>query len=317
MVSPPLPRMIMSWFYVIVFYSIRILSFFNYNNPILFWILIELNLLSFSLILLLDKRFSLKKDRLNYLVFYFLIQSRASILFLSNFCFGEWGSIFNVDMIFLISMILKIGLFPLFFWVYRIRGSLRFTGLFLLLTSQKIPLLLGLFSCRSTITFYILSFSLFSGSLILFFRVDFVSMLISSSISYRFIMYLLFCYSPLLFITFFFIYRGFVFLSLSSFFERSLVSHKFLFIFFSFFIGLPPLRLFFYKYIFSCELTLLTGSSEMLMFWAFRLVSLVGYLKFFYFSFYERVPLYLKNEFCFKTRFLIYSVFSFFLLFLC
>lgn len=283
----------------------------------LFWVIMELNLLSFSLVLLVDKTFSSKQDRLNYLVFYFLIQSRASILFLSNFCFRDWGSIFNVDNIFLLSLVLKIGLFPLFFWVFRIREALRFLGLFLLLTFQKVPLLIGLFCCDSPILFYVLLLSLISGSLILFFSPRFISIILRSSISYRFIIFLLFIYSFKFFIFFFLTYRFFVFIALNFFFEKDFLSDRVLFLVFSFFMGLPPLSLFFFKYLFRFEIVSLFGYSELLLFWACRLLRLVGYLKFFYYSFYERSYLYFKGSPLSKTGYLIYFILLSLISFLC
>lgn len=317
MVSPPPPGMIISWSFILTFYFVSLFLFFNYNNPLIFWVLMEINLLSFSLIFLLDKEFSSKQDRLNYLVFYFLIQSRASILFLSNFFFRDWGSIFNADHIFLFSIILKIGLFPLFFWVFNISFRLSFIRFFFLFTTQKVPLFLGLFCSGSSLLFLFLLISFFWGRITLLYRKNFIFLIISSSISYRFILFLFFRYSLSLFLRFFLLYRFFLALAIIPFFKGLVSNEKFLLLVYSFFMGLPPLSLFFFKFLFSSELVGSFGFSEMLIFWLLSLAGLVGYLKFFYRSFYEDFSLYTINEFRFKKISFILIVSSFFLVFLC
>lgn len=299
-----------SWFYVFIFYFFRLNLFLNANCPILFWVMIEINLISFCLIILIEKSIYVKMDSTNYIIYYFIVQSRASILFLSNYSFLDWGSIFNREHIFLVSMILKIGLFPLFFWIFTLRRRLSFIRLLILLTFQKIPLFSIIYNLNSHRLELILFFSFIRGRLILLYRNNFLFICISSSISYSFILYFFFFFSFKFFLGFFLLYRLFLGSMLMLLRLDSPLNRQLLFWCFCFFLGLPPMGLFFFKLLFAQEIYFLFGRLEVLSFWAFTFLGLMGYLKFFYYSFYRLEILHYKNTYPLKrTLFLLFSFF--------
>lgn len=301
--------MTIPWFYCLIFYFFRLNLFFNSSCPILFWVLIEINLISFSLIILIDKNVLTKVDSLNFILYYFIVQSRASILFLRNFSFSDWGGIFNNEHIFLISLILKVGLFPLFFWVFTMGFNLGLMRVFLLLSFQKIPLFSALYSFNSPILETLLFLSFFVGRLILLFRERFLVICISSSISYTLILYFFFFISYKLFLGFFLLYRAFLGLALSVYFKGFSLSPHLLFWVFCFFLGLPPLGLFFFKLVLSEEFLLFFGPLELIIFWVGTIIGLVGYLKFFYYSFYRESFLYKIPSILSKNLVLIFRIF--------
>lgn len=306
----------MSWFYVFTFYFFGLNLFLNSRCPILFWVMIEINLISFCLIMLLEKGTLLKMGSSNFVLYYFVIQSSSSILFLRNFSFLDWGSIFNIEHIFLVSIILKIGLFPLFFWVFTLRGRMGLIRLFILLTFQKIPLFPALFILNSFRLELILFFSFLRGSILLLFRKNFLFICISSSITYRLILYFFFVFSFKLFLGFFFLYRLFLRILLRLLKNGEPLNLSLLFWCFCFFLGLPPIGLFFFKLVLSQELFHYFGSLEVISFWLFTFLGLVGYLKFFYSSFYRVDLLYHKIIYSVKrSLFLLFSFFFSIILF--
>lgn len=56
-----------------------------------------------------------KQEIFDLVLFYFLIQSIASIFLLRDFFFSEDFFIFNSDLIFLVSILIKLGIFPFFY----------------------------------------------------------------------------------------------------------------------------------------------------------------------------------------------------------
>jgi hypothetical protein len=185
-------------------------------------------------------------------------------------------------------------LFPVFFWIFTMVEILHLIPLTILLSLQKIPLLCGLYSSNSSYFLIFLFSSFILGSLILFFSSNLIFMFLSSSISYSFIMFFLYTLRVKTFLVFFSIYSIFLFLCLSLLFNYTQDKNS---LFFSvscymFFLGLPPLGLFFYKFIFSGLIYTRLGLLELFLFWSFSFLSLVGYVKFFYNSFFHLLPLY-------------------------
>nr|UNO54456.1 NADH dehydrogenase subunit 2 [Rhipicephalus haemaphysaloides] len=115
-----------------------ILMSLSSNSWFIFWLMMEINMMSFIPII---NNFKLKNY--NAMISYFIIQSfSSSLFFISSFQYD----LLNSNMFFIlinISILIKLGMIPFHFWLMMISESLSFYSLFILLTIQKIiPLLI-------------------------------------------------------------------------------------------------------------------------------------------------------------------------------
>lgn len=117
---------------------ITILVSLSSNLWFIFWLIIEINIMSFIPVI---NDFKLK----NYsaIITYFIIQSfSSSLFFISSFQYRLFNSELFLGLI-NIAILIKLGVIPFHFWLIIIRESLTFYTLFILLTIQKIiPLLI-------------------------------------------------------------------------------------------------------------------------------------------------------------------------------
>nr|WEI30815.1 NADH dehydrogenase subunit 2 [Rhipicephalus turanicus] len=133
---------------------ISILTSLSSNSWFIFWLMMEINMMSFIPIM---NEFKLKNY--NSMITYFIIQSfSSSLFFVSSFQY----SLFNMSLFFNlinISILIKLGMIPFHFWLILISESLTFYSLLILLTIQKIiPLLIiEKFMNKSMIPLFVLS----------------------------------------------------------------------------------------------------------------------------------------------------------------
>lgn len=146
----------------------------------------EINLLLFICLMFIFIELEYKNEFQDLILFYFVIQSVSSIFILRDFFLSIDFFLFNNDGLFLIAMLLKLAIFPFFFWIFKIRRYVRILSLSLILRIQKIPFFFVLFRCFDKALIYILIGSFIRGSLLIVFRFNFVGIIVSSSISYRF-----------------------------------------------------------------------------------------------------------------------------------
>nr|UAM92215.1 NADH dehydrogenase subunit 2 [Branchinecta gaini] len=124
----------MKWLILIISY-ILILSSSSWMG---LWMALELNTLSFTPILVKsDKEVSIK---------YFLIQSLASVLFLSGVLHP------NMENCIVIGLLLKIGVAPLHLWIPSLSKFMQWNSLLFLLTLQKLGPLWGVLMLNFTST---------------------------------------------------------------------------------------------------------------------------------------------------------------------
>nr|YP_010983062.1 NADH dehydrogenase subunit 2 [Rhipicephalus pumilio]WOH23046.1 NADH dehydrogenase subunit 2 [Rhipicephalus pumilio] len=118
--------------------SITILTSLSSNSWFIFWLMMEINMMSFIPII---NNFKLKNY--NAMITYFIIQSfSSSLFFISSFQYSLFNSEFFFGLI-NISVLIKLGVIPFHFWLISISEFLTFYSLFILLTIQKIiPLLI-------------------------------------------------------------------------------------------------------------------------------------------------------------------------------
>lgn len=310
--------MIIPFYYMFFFYMVRILLFLNFSRPFLFWILTELNLLFFIGLMFTLIRFEYKQEIHDLILFYFIIQSLSSIFFLRDFFFSLDFFIFNSDLIFILSMMIKLGVFPFFYWVFKVSRFVNVLIFVLILRIQKIPFYLVIFSSFNEKILFFLLGSFISGSLIIFYSSRIFNLLVCSSVSYRFWIFYLYNYRLFFFLFFFFIYRLviFFFLRLYSINFRYQKNFVFLLILVSFFFGLAPLRLFFFKFFIIYLLDSNFFLYEIIFFWFFSFLSLFGYIKFFYKVFFSFNNFYLFRDSSFLKIFFFFLIVIFFFFFI-
>lgn len=285
-------------------YFLGIFLFLFSIQPVLFWIVIEINLISFIfLIFIIETKKKIFQEESIFL--YFIIQSLGRFLFLLRIYLKEEIYIFY-DLFFLVSLTLKLGIFPLFFWIVDIGRSLGCIIFILILSVQKIPIFLIFFNIISRFTLLFLFSSLAFGGLIIFFSRNIYDVLIYSSIYSSFWVYLIYLQDLYFYLSFFFIYFISIFFLVSNrvFSKENIFRVRF----FIFICGLPPFSIFFFKFFIVYNAFQINLNSFFLLFWTFRFISLIGYFKFFYSIFFLDKFLYLKDKFCFKKISFLISV---------
>lgn len=267
---------------LIFIYIIRIFLFLNRMSLIVIWLIIELNIVIFIIIVFILSEY--KETSLDYCLFYFLIQRFCSLGFLYRSYFLGIGLELLGNILSCLFLIFKSSLFPFQFWMFKIRNYLRNLLYWALLSLQKIPvfIIIFFFNFPFLSEFFVIC-SIF-GSTYIFICYNLREVLICSSIFSSF----WFFFSSILRINFFLFllapYTAFLLVLILAIRNLSykIFSKIFLFISFLFTLGLPPIRLFFFKF-FVVEFFLFNfGLLELLILWLSSFFCLFGYIKFFY-----------------------------------
>lgn len=268
----------------------------------------EVNMVLFTAIIFITRYKDLNQEIFRNCLFYFFVQSLGSFLFVIRFLLSQYS--FISRRLFGLSLILKIGLFPMHFWVFKFSLLLELVPFILFITWQKVPFFFIIFNFFSDFIFILLIINTFIGSIIIWISKSFKSLLVSSSIYSSFWIFILFFYSVNSIFFFFSVY-SFFFLSLNYLGNKINFildfRHLFYLLFLIFLLGLPPFRLFFYKIILSSVLIFEFRLIEILLFWISAFFSLFGYVKLLYRSFFSNFVHYINNEkiFFFKSFFYI------------
>nr|QSV12568.1 NADH dehydrogenase subunit 2 [Dolichoris vasculosae] len=102
------------------------------SNWFSLWLLMELNLISFIFMMMIDEHM-----KLNYLMIYFLLQSFCSMLYLFSslnlFYFSDFSLLMMV-----LSILVKMGMPPFFVWMYNLMMNLSWMFIYILSSLQKI-----------------------------------------------------------------------------------------------------------------------------------------------------------------------------------
>lgn len=292
-------------------YVFRIFLFFNRIKIFFFWVFLEVNMAIFIWILYKFNSFNIEGYENFYnIIYYFFIQRLGSIIFFLC-CRGIFENLISfVDWIICLSLVIKIGIFPFHFWVFKFGQVRGLFHLFLLLTIQKLPLffLTKNFYCQFFVEF--LFVRLVIGSFFIFIAKNFKELCISSSIYSRIWFYVFLLYSNIMFLFNYGFYSLFMILSRLYYNNISILkSNKLVIsILFFFLAGFPPFSLFFCKFY---SMSYLFNLSSIFFFslWIFSFMSLVFYFLFFYknclninylYDFYDK----------FKKRYLLIFLFS-------
>lgn len=199
----------------------------------------------------------------------------------------------------ILSVFLKLGLFPFHAWFFNLINYLSFLPFFLLLTFQKLPLLLFLFNNFRDFTIFLLFSNLIMGALFLFFRKSFIIVLGSSSIYSTFWLFSFFICNFFIFFSFIINYFFFFFIlsKEGTFIKLNKNNLALYFISVTFLIGYPPFRLFFFKFF---RLLILSYSSLLiiLIIWIFTFLAIISYFYFFINYFFQPMIIY----YCFQRK---------------
>lgn len=243
-----------------------------------YWIILELNLLLF--ILLWTKFITNRNNYSNWisdqLFYYFSIQSMGSFIFLLSINFNQYFYSINFNILIIIAISLKVGLFPFHFWIFKLKNYLNFFILFILLTFQKLPLIILIFNLNFEFTIYILLINIIFGSILNFRRKNLFDLLISSSIYNIIWFFFLFLISPIIF--FYFLLNYFIYTyNLLEF--KNLSNNIVLFFSLIFLLRLPPVIIFFFKVFTLINLLTFFNLNLILIMWLFSFLRIIGYIK--------------------------------------
>lgn len=251
--------------------------FFNSNTMFINWILLELNVLLFVLLL-----FNWQENPSSQF-YYFLVQRFSSFIFLyyavGNYLFWDRSSLF------FLGLFIKCGFFPFHSWYYKFCIPLRWVSLATVLSIQKLPSLVILFRFYDNSFLQLFLLNGLFGSFMILSSNYLRALLVSSSIYVGYWMYLLFSFSNLGFLLFYVVYTLTLYICLyligvwrSSESDRSIAG---VYILMPFLSGLPPFNVFFIKYYLLRLAYFSLGRIQLLLIWRITFVSVIGYLWFF------------------------------------
>lgn len=286
-------------------YVWTLLGLFFFGSSFLYWVMLELNMTLFIL-LISDLNLNTRK---NICLFYFLIQSLGSFLFLYGVLLDDVFKIIYATT----GLTLKLGLFPLYFWVYKISISLTSFNFTILITYQKLFGLyyLFMFFYSYVIIDYLIVSNAIVGCYLIYISKNLKEILISSSIYNSLFFILLYHMNFEILVIFVICYFSFLFLLV----RMKLCDRLYYYITFIVFLcRFPPLRPFFIKiFLLSNWFTLMRFSCSVI-FWFATFLSSCFYLKFCY-SYLNLGPSLYDGFRRSSFTFLIISVFFFFFLF--
>nr|YP_008815716.1 NADH dehydrogenase subunit 2 [Pristaulacus compressus]AGZ13111.1 NADH dehydrogenase subunit 2 [Pristaulacus compressus] len=183
--------MFFSMYMNLIFIPILILSpilCISSNNWLSMWISLELNMLSFIPLLIFNKKFS--NDSL---ILCFLIQSLSSSIFLLSLLYFFFQFNYLEKFLFLIfnklillSLFLKLGIFPFHFWFIKLIKSSSWMNCFIITSFQKIIPMIILFNIfiHYIMFFPLIIFSSFMSMFLSFNMMNLRSILGYSSINH-------------------------------------------------------------------------------------------------------------------------------------
>ena len=248
----------------------------------MFWSVIELRTLIF-----IGLSYSTFKNSFSRLLIFFIIQSYSAFILLVFFCL-------NIAFGFTLSILLKLSIFPFYFWYLRVIPFFRNFIFLFSRTLFKIPSIYIMYNFSYILNYNFLFLSvlltIFIGSLTIINRTDMRFILVSSSVVTNSWFVASQLVSLLLFFVYFVVY-SFMFIAVIIF-IRSNCSISFLssfsiesklIIFFCFITmaGLPPFPLFYVKVLVIYNFFIITNSFLLIMFIIFfRVLTLLGYLKY-------------------------------------
>lgn len=264
-------------------YLMRVLMFLNMSSMVSFWITLEINILVF--IYMIRRIFPDQESERSMMCFRYLVsQSIGSLVFITGSILvrGQESFIFQIYMI--IGLLIKIGIFPFHRWVYNLCASIPIILVALLLTIQKIPVLLLLTYIKLEASYSIITLRSIFGSLFLIYRENIREVIVSSSLYFTFWVWVIFQLRSIWFMVMYILYaiRTIIVLGASENINKGTIesSEKLnIVISIIFLVGIPPIRMFFFKAYGMAILPLIVSRRMCAIIIFSLLVVLIGYLK--------------------------------------
>lgn len=258
-----------------IFYALTLLNFLNSSSLLVSWILLELNILRFCVLLF----FYL--ENFARILYYFLVQRLGSFIMLFYLIFRDQRSS-SFSIVFIVALALKLGFFPFQFWFYNVSSAFTIFSFFILLTWQKVPGMVVLFNSYREALLILFVINGVFGSAIVFFSSNLVSLLVSSSIYIGYWNMVIYCFYPSIFFYFYVFYVATLalgFFCCSPYFS-SYVYRRFLVLAF-FLIGLPPFNIFFMKIFFMSLISNCLSSGLLFYILGISFTCIIGYFRVF------------------------------------
>ena len=164
-----------SWYLYCISILMGIVLVLRVSNWFFIWVGFELCLIGFLPIV------KLRVSVVERLVKYFLVQARGSGLFLFSFLIGSSRG----QLLCLLRMMLKLGLFPYYHWVPRVLRGLRWDVCFFTVTVQKIPALIVLCYLSYEPILWVRAWRVFCGGILGFNQTDLRKLIAYSSLRHR------------------------------------------------------------------------------------------------------------------------------------
>nr|YP_010983049.1 NADH dehydrogenase subunit 2 [Haemaphysalis warburtoni]WOH23038.1 NADH dehydrogenase subunit 2 [Haemaphysalis warburtoni] len=171
------------------------------NFWFIFWIMMEMNMMMFIIIMKNNKM-----ENCFSMIMYFIVQSFSSILFFMGASFSSINTTFLIEFFMNLSILIKLAMIPFHYWLISISEILDFNSFLIILSAQKIIPLFILTKIKMEISFFISLISLMFSSVMAFNLKMFKKILIFSSISHQSWMIILIFFSSNFWISYMAIY---------------------------------------------------------------------------------------------------------------
>lgn len=274
--------------------------FLEFISMFIIWLLLELNLLGFAILTYLKKEDWKIREKRQQCLFYFIIQSFARIILITSICWssGTWNRFSSFFLI--LSLAIKIGLWPLQFWVFKITVIMRRVIITILLTLQKLPLIALILYSREIerITLLIIVTSVL-GVTIIYKRKTIKELIVASSLYSSLWLIVLIKTDNKIFLVYiiFYAFSNLILLEKEKI-NEIIIRIKirgFVTIFSAMYlIGLPPLISFFFKIYSVGQVYEISGIINILVLWIITIIATIGYFKFLYNKFHQLEKYYVK-----------------------
>nr|YP_010261468.1 NADH dehydrogenase subunit 2 [Brachymeria lasus]UIB40550.1 NADH dehydrogenase subunit 2 [Brachymeria lasus] len=197
------------------------LMIFVSNSWISMWMIMEMNMITFIMMMNFDKM-----NLISNLINYFFIQTGSSYVFLMSSMFMDLNNsfFFLIYMMITFSLFVKLSIFPFHLWMMNIVNKLNWMNIFMLLTTQKlIPLIILMKIYQKNLylllTFLIMIINMYFAALFSFNLSNLKILMMYSSMIQNSWMIILLLISENLFIKYYFVYL-FIMLNLSMMFYK-------------------------------------------------------------------------------------------------
>lgn len=172
-------------FLALIRYTLSMFIFLNSSSIILFWVIMEVNIISLIFMIFSYSEEPHREKSLNAFS-YLIVQTIGRVIFFIRMLSENRTPHYLRRILLSLSLITKIGIFPIQIWVFKIAPLLTPFILSILLSFQKIPLIILIVATNMETSLIIMISRVIIGRLMLIFRKSLIELSISSSIYFTF-----------------------------------------------------------------------------------------------------------------------------------